>query len=44
MRCGPVATVEIGPGDLATFPADQPHSYEALEPGTRVLLIMDYEQ
>lgn len=45
MRCGPAgAEVEIGSGDLATFPADQPHSYEALEPATRVLLMMDYEQ
>jgi transcriptional regulator with XRE-family HTH domain len=44
MRCGPIgAEVVLGPGDIATFPADQPHSYEALEAGTRALQIVDYE-
>lgn len=43
MRTGPAdAPVDLGPGDLATFPGDVPHVYTALEPSTRALLIMDY--
>ncbi|HEY8340516.1 MAG TPA: XRE family transcriptional regulator [Egibacteraceae bacterium] len=43
MRSGPADTpVELGPGDLATFPGDVAHVYAALEPGTQALLIMDY--
>ena len=43
MRVGPRdATVDLGPGDRATFPADQPHVYEALEPSTRAVLVLAY--
>lgn len=43
MRVGPDdATVDLGVGDLASFPGDVGHRYEALEPGTRVLLLMTY--
>jgi len=43
MRVGPgTATVELGPGDRATFAADQPHIYEALEAGTRAVLVLGY--
>ncbi len=40
---GPIdAAVEIEEGDLASFAADGEHRYEALTPGTRAVLIMDY--
>jgi quercetin dioxygenase-like cupin family protein len=43
MRVGPAeAPVEVGPGDLATFAADVRHLYEALEPGTRAVALMEY--
>jgi transcriptional regulator with XRE-family HTH domain len=43
MRAGPAGhPVELGPGDLASFPGDTPHVYETLEPGTQALLVMDY--
>lgn len=43
LRTGPKeAPVELGAGDLATFPGDVPHVYEALEPGTRIVLLMAY--
>jgi transcriptional regulator with XRE-family HTH domain len=43
MRLGPLdATVELGPGDRATFAADQPHTYEALAERTRVVMILSY--
>lgn len=43
MRVGPLdGAVELGPGDRATFAGDQPHIYEALEPGTRVVLVLSY--
>jgi quercetin dioxygenase-like cupin family protein len=42
-RVGPVdAAVELGPGDRATFAADQPHVYEALAAGTRAILVLSY--
>ena len=42
-RAGPVgAEVELGPGDYARFPADQAHTYEALEPGSAAVLVMEY--
>ena len=42
LRAGPVSgTVELGPGDLATYAADVPHVYETLEPGDAVL-VMSY--
>lgn len=41
-RAGPAAgPVELGPGDYVRFAGDQPHTYEALEPSTAVL-IMEY--
>lgn len=43
LRVGPPADpVELGEGDLASFPGDAPHVYETLAPGTRALLVMDY--
>jgi transcriptional regulator with XRE-family HTH domain len=43
MRAGPIdATVELAPGDRATFAADQLHSYEARTPGTRAILVLSY--
>jgi transcriptional regulator with XRE-family HTH domain len=42
-RSGPAgAEVELGPGDYACFPGDQPHVYEALEPGSAAVLVMEY--
>ena len=43
MRLGPLdATVELGPGDRATFAADQPHTYEALAKATRMVMVLSY--
>lgn len=43
MRAGPAdAPVELGPGDYATFRGDVPHFYEALEPGTWAVLVMEH--
>jgi len=43
MRTGPVgAEVELGPGDRASFAADQSHSYTALAKGTRMVLVLSY--
>lgn len=43
MRVGPTdSPVELDPGDRATFAGDQPHSYEALAPGTRMILVLSY--
>jgi transcriptional regulator with XRE-family HTH domain len=43
MRTGPAdAPVELGPGDYATFRGDVPHLYEALEPGTWAVLVMEH--
>ena len=43
MRAGPVdATIELGPGDYASFRGDLPHRYEALEPGTWVVHMMEH--
>jgi transcriptional regulator with XRE-family HTH domain len=42
-RAGPAgAEVELGPGDYARFPADRAHSYEALEPQSSAVLVMEY--
>jgi quercetin dioxygenase-like cupin family protein len=44
MRTGPAdAPVELGPGDYATFRGDVPHLYEALEPGTWAVLVMEHQ-
>ena len=43
MRVGPVDTpVELGPGDSATYAADEPHLYEALASDTTGLIVMSY--
>jgi transcriptional regulator with XRE-family HTH domain len=43
MLVGPAgAPVELGPGDYATFRGDVPHVYEALEPGTWGVLVMEH--
>jgi transcriptional regulator with XRE-family HTH domain len=34
--------VELGPGDYACYPADVPHMFEALEPGTRAVLVSEH--
>ncbi|MCZ2524160.1 helix-turn-helix domain-containing protein [Streptomyces sp. HB2AG] len=34
--------VEIGPGDYVTYPGDAPHVFEALEPGTTAVIVMEY--
>jgi transcriptional regulator with XRE-family HTH domain len=43
VKAGPAGgPVELGPGDYITFPGDVPHHYEALEPGTWAVLVMDH--
>lgn len=43
MRLGPRGQeVELGVGDYASFAGDVPHGYQALEPATRLVLVMDY--
>ncbi len=43
LRVGPLgAQVTLGPGDLASFPADVPHRYDALETGTEIVLLIEY--
>jgi hypothetical protein len=43
VRTGPEGSlVDLGPGDYATFRGDVAHSYEALEPGTWVVLVMEH--
>ena len=43
LRVGPAdAPVDLGPGDLATFPGDAAHVYGALEPDTRAVLLLEY--
>ena len=43
MRVGPAeAPVEVGPGDYVSFRGDVAHSYEALEPGTWCVLVMEH--
>ncbi|WP_300011844.1 XRE family transcriptional regulator [Pseudonocardia sp.] len=42
-RTGPLGgEVELGVGDYARFPGDRPHCYQALEPGTAAVLVMEY--
>lgn len=42
-RAGPPdAPVELGPADYACFPGDRPHLYQALEPGSGGVLVMEY--
>jgi transcriptional regulator with XRE-family HTH domain len=43
MRAGPLdGPIELGPGDYATFRGDVPHTYEALEPGTWAVMVMEH--
>ena len=43
MRTGPLdALIELGPGDYASFRGDIPHSYEALDPGTWAVHVMEH--
>lgn len=43
VRTGPADDpVDLGPGDYATFPGDVPHLYEALEPGSWAVLVMEH--
>jgi transcriptional regulator with XRE-family HTH domain len=43
LRVGPEdAAIELMPGDLASFPGDVTHRYDALEAGTRALLLIEY--
>ncbi len=43
LRVGPDGgEVELGPGDLASFAGDAAHRYEALEDGTRAVMLMEY--
>ena len=43
MRAGPAdGPVELGPGDYAAFRGDLPHTYEALEPATWGVLVMEH--
>jgi transcriptional regulator with XRE-family HTH domain len=43
LRTGPAPQlVELDPGDYVAFAGDVPHRYEALEPGTVVVLIMEH--
>ena len=43
LKAGPAGEpVELGPGDYVAFPGDAPHQYEALEPGTWAVLVMEH--
>ncbi len=43
MRAGPAgAAAELRVGDRATFAADQLHTYQALAPSTRAILVLSY--
>jgi len=43
LRTGPAnSLVDLGPGDYASFPGDAAHGYEALEPGTWAVLVMEH--
>lgn len=43
LRAGPAdAPVELGPGDYAAFAGDAPHHYEALEPDSWAVLVMEH--
>lgn len=43
VRVGPLESlVDLGPGDLASFPGDVTHRYEALEAGSEAVLIIEY--
>ena len=43
LPAGPIGEpVELAPGDYIAFPGDVPHRYEALEPGTWAVLVMEH--
>ncbi|MBV9845832.1 MAG: helix-turn-helix transcriptional regulator [Kutzneria sp.] len=43
IRSGPIDNpVELGPGDYARFPGDVAHLYQALEPNTAAVLVMEH--
>jgi transcriptional regulator with XRE-family HTH domain len=43
IRTGPAdQPIELGPGDYAAFAGDIPHVYQALEPGTWAVLVMEH--
>jgi transcriptional regulator with XRE-family HTH domain len=43
LRAGPAGSlVDLDEGDYATFPGDVAHVYEALEPGTWAVLVMEH--
>lgn len=43
VKAGPGGeTAERGPGDCMTYRGDVPHAYEALEAGTKFVLIMQH--
>ncbi len=43
VRVGPTESlVDLGPGDLVSFPGDVPHRYEALVPNSEAVLIIEY--
>lgn len=43
LRTGPAdQPVELGPGDYVAFAGDAPHRYEALEPDTWAVLVMEH--
>jgi transcriptional regulator with XRE-family HTH domain len=43
LRVGPEdEELDLGPGDYVTFPGDIPHRYQALEPGTWAVLLMEH--
>src|SRR5581483_672205 len=35
-------TTELGPGDYIRYPADRPHVFEALEPGTQAVMLSEH--
>jgi transcriptional regulator with XRE-family HTH domain len=42
-RVGPVdAPLELGPGDYVCYPGDEPHVFEALEPDTAAVIVMEH--
>jgi quercetin dioxygenase-like cupin family protein len=43
MRAGPLTDpIELLPGDYVRFAGDAPHLYQALEPATSAVLIMEH--
>lgn len=34
--------VELGPGDYISYPGDVPHTFQALEPGTTAVLVLEH--